>query len=65
VVTDRFVSDPVTEVNCDRIRARIQAGISEGDVQALLGRPPDERGRNDNGEPVGPFRVWNSRRGSI
>jgi hypothetical protein len=65
VVTDLAVSDPVTEANCTRIRARIPAGITEAEVQALFGRPPDKKGRNDNGEPVGPFRVWTGRRGSI
>jgi hypothetical protein len=52
-------SDPICQTTCDRITERIEGGISEGEVQTMLSRSPDERGVSIMGEPVGPYRKWN------
>jgi len=50
----------VTADNCERIRV----GMTVGEVQALLGRPPDDESRPDlvDGSVT---RAWNGRDGSI
>jgi hypothetical protein len=65
-LTDRLVADPVTEAVIDRIEDRVEDGITEAEVQALLGRPPDEKGvPGPRKQWCGPFRVWHGRRGSL
>ncbi len=66
-VTEWILSDPITEATCWRIRDRLDDGITEDDVQGMLGRPPDESGRGQavTHQMCGRFRVWSGRRGSI
>jgi hypothetical protein len=53
------LSDPVSDANCERIRGRIESGITLAEVRALLRRPPNGEGL---GELKGRLMLWTSPR---